>query len=100
MATCGTITVVPAFDPAAVTASCSVGQTEAIPGENVTVPITITNGNDAEAQYEIEVSLGAADSTTITGRVGANGQATEQIAATFDAPGDYSVTIDTTAQRV
>ena len=99
MATCGTITVEPAFDQSLVTATCNVGQTNVDTGETVTITATVTNQNDAAGSYTLTIEAGSAISETRTGTVGANSTTTESITARISQPGDYPVTVGVEASR-
>lgn len=99
MVSCGTITVVPAFDPSLVTASCSVGTTEVTVGEQVTVPITVSNDNSAPASYDVTLTINGAAETNIAGTVGGNAQTIEQATVAFDSDGTYNVELSVEASQ-
>ena len=97
---CGTITVEPAFDPSAVTASCQVGSRTVSAGDSVTIPIDITNGNQASASYEVDVILNGAVESTISGVVGGSGTASESVRVQLTSPGEVAVDVEVTASEV
>lgn len=99
MVNCGTITVAPAFDPNAVSASCGVGSTQARPGEQVPVPITVTNDNDAPASYSVTVTLNGSAETNLSGTVGGNSQTDDQVDVVFDSPGTFDVELSVDASQ-
>lgn len=99
MATCGTITVKPAFDPSLVTATCNVGQTNVRVGETVTITATVTNENDAVGSYTLTIDVGSAITETQSGTVGANSTTTESITVELSQPNDYPVTVGVEASQ-
>lgn len=99
MVDCGTITVVPAFDPSNVTASCSLGNVEVVPGDQVTVPITVSNENGSTASYTVTMTVDGSTEETLSGTVGANSQTTEQGTYIPGSTGTFNVEIDISAQQ-
>jgi subtilase family serine protease len=53
MASCGTITVEPAFDPSDVSVSCEGVPGQAVVGEEIPVSYTVTNGGSATAETTV-----------------------------------------------
>ena len=97
MASCGTITVVPAFDESSVTASCSVGSQEITPGGTVDVPVTVTNSNDGPASYTVDVLVDGSTETTLSGTVPGGDQAADSVTLAFDDTGQYGIDVSVSA---
>jgi len=58
MANCGTILVVPAFDPDSVSTTCPTIPEQVAVGEQFTLSWTIKNENDPDARVDYEVAVG------------------------------------------
>ena len=62
---CGTVTVLPAFDAGAVTIeNCTVSDSQVTTGGSVTVTATVANGNDADARVRVTLSVGQQTNAT------------------------------------
>jgi len=97
MASCGTITVVPAFDESSVTASCSVGSQEITPGGTVDVPVTVTNSNDNAAAYTVDVLVDGTRETSISGTVPGGNQTDDSVMLTFENTGSFGIDVSVSA---
>lgn len=98
MATCGTITVVPSFDPSAVTASCDAGG-EVVVDEQTTITVTISNDNNSRASYSGQVLVNDSATGGFSGTVRGGGTVTESVALVFDSTGQKSISIDVDAEE-
>ena len=91
---CGTVEVVSAFDPNAVTATnCSLSTSSTTEGGTVTYTVDVNNPNDNPATAQVEVS---GSGFTETGQLNVSGNSTESIVfeIQFNSPGSYNLSAD------
>lgn len=99
MASCGTITVRPAFESSNVTASCDVGNTSITAGDTVEITATVENDNDVRASYDLTFEVGDAVEETVSGSVSADGSSSESITVEIQDPGEYDVSTSVQSSR-
>jgi len=98
MATCGTITVVPSFDPSDVEISCNAGG-EVEVGQEETVSLSISNQNPTGASYSGTVTVDGSSVESFSGSVSAGSSSSENITLVFDEPGDYTIGANVNAEE-
>lgn len=99
MASCGTISVVEAFSEDRVTVtSCSGLPSEATPGQEVDLTVTVQNNNDASADGSVVAETSDGTQVGSASFVTAGGQSsTVTITVTLpSSPGDYAISATTT----
>jgi len=90
--TCGTITVREAFSKGRVTAdSCSGLPSEVGVGEEVTLNVTVSNGNDTSAQGTVFIEAGRTELGRKDFVTAGGGETDLEVAITFPSSGDYTV---------
>jgi hypothetical protein len=99
MASCGTITVLPEFDPSLVSASCNVGQASVNIGDTFTVSATVTNENEADASYTLTFEVGSGFTEQVSGTVRGGGTQSESITVRLQSAEDFPVNVSVDAQR-
>jgi len=97
MASCGTITVVPAFDQSNVSVtSCSTSTSNVNPGESVTYTAQVRNDNNVEAIADVVLYVDGATQVTNPISVPAASSKTATFNIDFDSAGDYSISAEVT----
>jgi hypothetical protein len=73
---------------------------ELVSGELVTVPVTITNGGEAQGSYELRLTIDGRVAGTANGTLDGGASTTETLSVTVREPGDRTITVDDHAWAV
>ena len=93
-ANCGTITVVPDFDPALVTATCSLADTEVGVGEPAEVSYEVSNDNDGDAEVGVELLANGAVLDERRLLVFGQGSEDRTVEIEFEEEGEYQIAVE------
>lgn len=97
---CGSIEIIPQFDPSKVTAECSLDSSNIDPGESVGISVNITNTNQIAAFVIYEVTVNAIVVASGQTTVDSNSSTAVSEQKRLDFVGSYDVGIDLTASGV
>lgn len=99
MADCGTITVVPAFDPSLVTTDCTILDADITEGESARVEVSASNGNDVGADVAYSVVVDGSNLTSDAFSVPAGSSNNVTVELTGLSPGDRNVDVTTSVSE-
>ena len=91
---CGTITVVPDFDPALVTVTCSLADTEVGVGEPAEVSYEVSNDNDGAVEVEVELLANGAVLDERRLLVFGQGSEDRTVEIEFEEEGEYQIAVE------
>jgi subtilase family serine protease len=94
MASCGTVEVIPQFDPGKVqVVSCNVGSGNATPGQAVQASASVANNNtDAASEVTVRFSSGG-ERVESTQTVAPQSTTTFTGSFTYQEPGEYTIDV-------
>ena len=97
---CGTVTVLPAFDPGDVSVNCNLIDTEVTVGETATLEADITNGSERETAVDVDVVLNGSVADSFSVVLSPGGSETTVIDIVAEDVGEIQPTLEYTAEAL